>query len=310
MRRYVRIKKPDTIPQSGLIWTDKGPFSPIFWHTAINQNRPVGSKSTFSEHAHDFYHISLYTKGTGYYSKEGRFEQSVPGRCVLIHPGQRHDFVSRMGTAVYSEITFTYENKEGQPCMLSFDQILSGIAGAESSLKEKITLQKASRNTLHNYLVQITDYLNSTHPQSLYYAHWTLEHIFSFLIEHCCRQNSPEILDDRFIRIQMWIEQHYTDTLSIDELAHMAGMSKGYFFRAFKKATGIAPLTYQQKLRIEAAKTLLKTTSLRCNEIAYRVGFNDVCFFHRLFKKHAKRTPSQYRKQGNSRSHRSQVATL
>ena len=296
MRRHVRIKKPDRIPQAGTIWADQYKFWPIFWHTAIDQDRPVGIKSTFSEHTHNFYHIVLYTKGKGHYLKEGRLENAAPGRCVLIHPGQRHDFASRMETAVYSEITLTYENQQGQNCLLSFDEILSGISGTTIAIKEPITLPEEDRNIFHNYLVQMTDYLESARPDSLYYAHWTLELIFNFLIKHCCRQNTLDFYDDRFVRLRMWIEEHYAETLSMDDMAQRIGLSKGSLFRGFKTVVGIPPVAYQQKLRIEAAKTLLKTTSLRCNEIAYRVGFKDVYFFHRIFKKHAGLAPNQYRK--------------
>ena len=149
---------------------------------------------------------------------------------------------------------------------------------------------------LKNLLIQITDYLNSGRESSVYYAHRTLAHIFDFLIEHCAKHQPSEMIDDRFFRTRMWIEEHYLETLEADELARMAGVSKGYFFRAFKKAFGIAPLAYQQQLRVEAAKTLLKATSLCCNEIAPRVGFTDVYFFHRIFKKHTGLTPNQYRK--------------
>ncbi len=297
MRRFVRIKKPDSIPQTGGFWENKDYYRPVFWHTAIDQDRPVGSKSTFSEHVHNFYHIVLYTKGKGYFSKEGPFESATAGRCVLIYPNQRHDFISRMESAVYSELTFSFENQQNQDCTFSFDQILSLITGIQTRLEKKIILSEESQKTLHNYFMQITDYLSGTHPQSLYHAHRTLEQIFNFLIVNCCQQSSIENLDDRFVRIQKWIEQHYIDDMSIEQLSHMAGVSKGYFFRSFKKAFDTSPLMYQQKLRIEAAKTLLKATSMQCKEIAYRVGFNDAFFFHRIFKKRTQLTPKQYRNQ-------------
>ena len=296
MQRFIRIKEQDSFPQTAAIVHDSESYFPVLWHTAINQDKPIGNKSTFSEHTHDYYHIVLYTKGKGYYSKEGLYESAEPGRCVLIHPGQKHDFISKMQSAVYSEITFSYQSRQQQNCKLSFNSLLSKIAGAECGLKEPIIIPKESLNTFHHYMIQITDYLNSSHLRAQYYACWTLEHIFNHLIANCCRQDQLEIVDDRLTKIQLWIEQNYKDDLSMDELAKKAGLSKGYFFRAFKKAFGIAPLTYQQKLRIEAAKTLLKTTSLRCNEIALRVGFNDVYFFHRIFKKHTNQTPNQYRK--------------
>ena len=296
MHRYIRIKNQDCHPQSAAIIHNSEPYFPIVWHTATDQDKPIGSKSTFSEHTHDYYHIVIYTKGKGFYSRDGAFEPAEPGQCVLIHPGQKHDFISRMKSAVYSEITFSYQTMQNKNSQLSFNELLSKIAGTECILKKHIVLPRESQNTFNQYITQITDYLNSSHPKALYNACWTLEHIFNYLIDNCCSQENSAIADDRITQVKIWIEQNYIDNLSMDDLAKKAGLSKGYFFRAFKKSFEIAPLAYQQKLRIEAAKTLLRTTSLRCNEIAYRVGFNDVYFFHRIFKKLVGLTPNHFRK--------------
>ena len=296
MQRFIRIKDQDNFPQAGAIYTNSDLYTPTIWHTAIDQDKPVGSKSTFSEHAHDFYHIVFYTKGKGYFSKDGIFEKAEPGRCVLIHPGQKHDFVSKMQSAVYSEITFSYQTTKGKKSHLSFNDLLSHISGDECQIVEPVLLPKETRKTFYQYIIQITDYLNSSHSKANYYASCTLEYIFRYLIQNCTQQDNSAIVDNRLKQVQLWIEQNYKEIISMDDLAKKAGLSKGYFFRAFKKNFGVAPLTYQQQLKIEAAKTLLKTTQLRCNEISSRVGFNDVYFFHRIFKKHVDMTPNQYRK--------------
>ena len=108
MIRFVRIKNPDSKSQVNSIFWDEVQYMPIFWHTTIDQDRPVGSRRTFVEHIHDFYHIVLYTKGQAEYSKNGIFYSAVPGTCVQTYPGLRHDFVSRWEKAEYSEITFSY----------------------------------------------------------------------------------------------------------------------------------------------------------------------------------------------------------
>jgi AraC-like DNA-binding protein len=95
--------------------------------------------------------------------------------------------------------------------------------------------------------------------------------------------------------VRLWIEQHYLEPVSMEQAARIAGVSKSYFFRGFKKTFSITPLAYQQKLRLEAAKTLLRATSLTCSQVADRAGFTDVFFFHRIFKKSTGQTPRQYR---------------
>lgn len=218
------------------------------------------------------------------------------GTCVLVHPGQKHDFITRRQSAVYSELTFSYEKEKGA-LQIPFAELFSLFCGTEVRLSKESILPPEERQKLCNMMVQITDYLNSSSSTASYYAHRMLTHIFDFLIEHCAIHVVPrELADDRFSRVRLWLEEHYLEPVCIDELSQMVGVTKSYFFRAFKKAFGITPLSYQQMLRIEAAKTMLRATTLNCGEIAYRAGFTDICFFHRTFKKHTGCTPRQFRK--------------
>ena len=296
MKRYVRIKEGDILPQFCGIYTGNNYYRPVFLHTTIDQDRPVGSRATFRQHIHNFYHLVLYTQGKGEYFHHDHYFPAKPGTCVLISPGQRHDFISRRKTAVYSELTFSYVNREDQPLTLSFEKVLSLYSGLNVSLPENLQFSTEDRKSLLSCLTQLIDYLNSGQNLSTYYAHRTLGQIFDSLIENRVDTTHPEPIDDRFVRARMWIEKHCLENFSIKEPAKCAGVSEGYFYRAFKKFFGMTPIRYQQQLRIEAAKTLLKATSLKCNEISFRVGFTDVYYFHRVFKKHTGITPKNYRK--------------
>ncbi len=296
MRQFARIKKPISIPQVACLKYQLMDYAPNFWHSTIDQNRPVGSKATFTEHMHVFYHIVLYTKGQGQYSVDGKFQQAIPGTCVLIQPNQKHDFVTKRANCIYSEITFSYETQDNKKLTLAFAELLSLHAGTKINLPSQLLLTHQQTLALKNILVQITDYLNSYQNLSMYYAHQCLCNIFNILIKNCITYKRNEVIENRFELTKTYIEQHYIESISIDNLAEIACVSKGYFFRAFKKAFDTSPVAYQQSLRLEAAKTLLRTTSLNCNQVAYRTGFKDVYFFHRIFKKRVGETPKQYRK--------------
>jgi AraC-like DNA-binding protein len=296
MKRYVQTKKPQTHPQAASVARNAVQYGPLFLHATIDQTHPVGHKRTFAEHKHDFYHIVLYTEGYGEYSIEGSFHPAQPGSCVLIHPGQQHDFVSRWKRSVYSEITFAYQSAEGNPLCTSFEELLSIYTGLDISLIANIVLPMDQMYALRNLLMTATDHLNSADIFSEYHAQYDLAAIFNFLIRTAVSTEQKQFSKSRFELAKEYIEEHYVEQIRIDELTKLACVSRGYFFRQFKKQFGVSPQAYQQVIRIEAAKTLLKTTTLRCNEIAWRAGFNDVYFFHRIFKKHAGLTPVQYRK--------------
>lgn len=82
---------------------------------------------------------------------------------------------------------------------------------------------------------------------------------------------------------------------SLSEAAEKMGMSAPYMSRLFKKELGENFQEMLVRLRIEKACELLRETSLRNNEIARRVGFEDERYFGQVFRRHCGVTPGQYR---------------
>jgi transcriptional regulator GlxA family with amidase domain len=68
------------------------------------------------------------------------------------------------------------------------------------------------------------------------------------------------------------------------------------FKRRFLAATGLTPIAYVQRLRIEDAKRRLERTEASIEEISWRVGYEDAAFFRRLFRRTTGLAPGQYRK--------------
>ena len=65
----------------------------------------------------------------------------------------------------------------------------------------------------------------------------------------------------------------------------------------FKNQTGQSVTEYINRLKVEKSKKLLKDTDMSVTDIAMKTGFEDSCYFTRVFKKYEKKTPLQYRKQ-------------
>lgn len=92
------------------------------------------------------------------------------------------------------------------------------------------------------------------------------------------------------------IQNNYTDTIQISDLAKEAGFSVEHFCRIFKTITGKTPNGYILSLRMQQAEHLLSHTSYSISDIALACGFNDINYFSKYFKKQHHLTPSQYRK--------------
>ncbi|MGE7859596.1 AraC family transcriptional regulator [Bacillus mobilis] len=100
----------------------------------------------------------------------------------------------------------------------------------------------------------------------------------------------------RIYKVQDYIESHIDDSLSIEELADVAGFSKFHFHRIFKGIVDEPLSRYVNRLKLERATHLLTyRTDMTITDIAYHFGFTDSAVFSRAFKSHYGISPSQYR---------------
>jgi transcriptional regulator GlxA family with amidase domain len=89
------------------------------------------------------------------------------------------------------------------------------------------------------------------------------------------------------------------ERLSVEELANRFAISKRNFIRRFKKATFNTPLEYIQRVKVEAAKKHMESSTLQIHQIMYDVGYSDEKAFRKVFKKYTGLSPLAYRKKYN-----------
>lgn len=95
---------------------------------------------------------------------------------------------------------------------------------------------------------------------------------------------------------QRWLRSHFSVASPVEEMIRRSNLSERTFKRRFSAATGMAPIEYVQRLRVEDAKRRLERTDASVDEISWRVGYEDAAFFRRLFKRTTGLAPSAYRK--------------
>jgi len=98
------------------------------------------------------------------------------------------------------------------------------------------------------------------------------------------------------IQCQKFIEENYMYDLSLDELANLFSFNPSYFSSFFKKAFGVNFSEYLQKFRISKAKELLRDKRNKVYEVAELVGYRDVKYFNRVFKKEVGLSPDEYKR--------------
>lgn len=107
---------------------------------------------------------------------------------------------------------------------------------------------------------------------------------------------------DNVRRILQYINQHYTENFSLQELSQELHLNKYYICHCFKEITGYTVNNYVISKRIEEAKKMLQATHEPVGIIAEKLGFNTAVHFSRAFKKFAGVPPQRYRSQGAERS--------
>jgi AraC-like DNA-binding protein len=96
-------------------------------------------------------------------------------------------------------------------------------------------------------------------------------------------------------RARQFIEDHQAEPLSLGRIAQVANISRHYFCKMFKNATGMNFIDYLSRVRVEKSKTLLLNPNSRVSEVAFACGFQSMTNFNREFKRIVGRAPTQFR---------------
>lgn len=105
--------------------------------------------------------------------------------------------------------------------------------------------------------------------------------------------------DEPVKKAQIFIENNFEQKISVEELANMTAISRRNFVRRFKKATANTPLEYIQRVKIEAAKKSLESSTNNVSDVMFEVGYNDTKAFRNMFKKYTGLSPIEYRNKYN-----------
>lgn len=100
----------------------------------------------------------------------------------------------------------------------------------------------------------------------------------------------------RLDRIFSYVEHHYHESLTLDDIAKFMGFNVCYFTRFFKNNTGTTFIRFLHNYRLNRAKWLLLNEDVSISEVAERVGFTSVKNFHHVFKQDTGVAPRQYKK--------------
>lgn len=113
----------------------------------------------------------------------------------------------------------------------------------------------------------------------------------------CMGSEQTQKSNRKLAEIVKYIHSHYSEPLGLSDIAKYFSLSPSHVVHLFKKEFGCKPSEYVNRIRISAAQTLLAETDLTVSEIADTIGYSDVYYFSKIFKKTVGVPPTKFRNQ-------------
>ncbi len=252
-----------------------------------------------SAHWHDDLEIIVIKNGTGIVSVDMKSEIVHAEDIILIRPGQIHSI------SQFEDHAMEYEN-----ILFGKELLYSKTSDSRTTkyfepffkLRYELDWLYSTKCDYHFALmasINSIDELCSSKPA--YYELALKSRLFDFFyILFSCQnaptQTSPNRSIEKIKEIITFVSTHYQEAVTVDDISEYIGFSTSHFMKFFKLHMQMTFTEYLNDYRLSIAERLLLTTDLSVLSIATEVGFNNLSYFNRLFKKQFDCTPLSYRK--------------
>lgn len=264
-------------------------FPIAFYHI-----EPTHPRYMMTYHWHTEFEIIRILSGDFKLNIEGKSYNGRQGDVFFVRGGALHG-----GTPVdcrYECIVFDLRilMQDNHICTKQMMGIL------EHTIEVNVVLNRSWQNYDLNHVVE--QLFSSMANRPLGYEFITqgaLYQLFGMIVsEHLYKEVSVKNASDRqllsFKNVLNYIEEHFSDQISLTDLASEAGMSEKYLCRFFKEMTGRTPIDYVNYYRIESACEMLSTKECSIGDAALSCGYNDLSYFSNNFKKYKGISPRAY----------------
>ena len=240
----------------------------------------VGENYDFPLHWHENIEIHYLFSGNGTLLCRGEETRLRKGDCAIVNGNELHKGCE--GKCDYACIIFPVSFL-GEERVL-FPTLVQDLKVGEIFCK----MYAALREHGAGYELEI-----KSHTYMLL-AHLVKHHVKEHLSERLYDQWSDKL--ERINEAVRYMEEHFTEAVTTEELSRMIHLSEGYFCSLFKEVTGKTAKEYINSLRLTRAREILSSTDMTVTEAAFCCGFSDANYFTRLFKKETGISPREFRK--------------
>jgi len=259
----------------------------------------------YRPHSLDVVLLSYIVRGSGRHVMGEHVFQETGGSLGITHYGQEHDILTDpAGMEIYN--LYLDLDRHALPSLpAEFRDLLPNILPLhptfQNLLNRRVRLVFDHPDRITELFARMQRETGAREPG----AADVLRSCFRILLIECCRQalrrgvqpglddNAPQIA--WLERLRRHIDDHFAETLMLDDLARLARVNPTYLSRAFKRYTGKTLFGYITERRLQAAMVRLRGTSDKILSIATDCGFGDLAHFNRTFKRYVGVSPRAYR---------------
>lgn len=247
-------------------------------------------------HHHDFYEVYFFLSGNVQYNIESRSYLLTPGDVLLIGPMELHQPMFGSEQREYERIVLWIDKQFLEGFSLPGQSFTTCFDTSSPGHTNLLRPEGVQRQLLTFLMEQLISEASSTEPYQEICALSYLTQVLVLLNRLVLQQRSKEPVatpDSTVYNILGYINEHYNENLSLDDLANKFFISKYHLAREFQRLVGTSVHRYIVQKRLVMAKQML-SSGKPSSEVYQSCGFGDYSNFYRAFKTEYQISPKEY----------------
>jgi len=241
--------------------------------------RPVSEGRILPE-----FQMVYISSGEGVFNSGGVSYQVKPGSLLLLLPGIKHSYKPRIETG-WREYWVGFKGA-----------YFSGLIEEGRFSPEHVYFEPGLHDSILSLFGLVFDEVRTQRPLYQMKACAAILSLIAEVLARERRNDQPNFYQQIVQKAKCHMESNIFNAINLSAISEQLGISTSRLNEIFKTYTSMTPYQYYIHIKIHRAESLLEQEDLPIKEVAYKMGFDDQCYFSRLFKNKTGISPSDWKK--------------